>query len=190
MNPVRNYLINGVNKNTMTGKTNQIPNGVKRGFTLMEILVYLAVLTVIFLSVLSFLTWSTKSGNKARAIREVTDNARRAMEIMTYEIREAKSIYTPTSTSTQLSLETSHYLPAGEILTFIDFYLCGEATSTLCLKKESEPPIAITTDRVKVSNLEFLQIATTTPSIQINLKVDCQGQASIDLTSTASLRSY
>ena len=156
----------------------------------MEILVYIAVLAVIFLAVSSFLTWSIKVGAKARAIREVTDNARRAMEIITYEIREAKSIYTPTSTSTQLSLETNHYLPSGETSTYIDFYLCGQGNHTLCLKKESEDPIALTSDRVKVSNLEFLQIATTTPSIQINLKIDYQDQASINLTSSASLRSY
>ena len=172
-------------------------NQPQRSFTLMEILIYVAVLAIIVLAVSAFLTWSIKSNAKAEAMREVSDNARRVMEIMSYEIKEAKSVYAPTSTSTQLSLETSHYLPSGETLTYIDFYLCGTASTTLCLKKESQDPIALTSDRVEVNNLEFIQIATTTPSIQINLGINFKNprdrpeyQSSINLTLTASLRSY
>jgi len=152
---------------------------------------------MLFLAVSSFITWTTKSGAKARAIREVADNERRAMEIITSEIRGARSVYIPTSTSTQLSLETSRYLPAGETSTYIDFYLCGEAASTLCLKKESQNPLAITSARVNISHLVFTQISTTTPSIQINFEIDYntpaqqpEYQASMSATSTASLRSY
>lgn len=119
---------------------------------------------------------------------------------MSNEIKEAKSIYFPTSVFDshpgQLSLETIKYLPEGEIKTYIDFYLCG---TQLCLKKESQDPIALTSDRVKISNLIFSQIATTStiPSIQINLKIDYKSpaarpeyQASFNTTSTISLRSY
>ena len=167
----------------------------KSGFTLMEILIYIAVLAIIVLAVSAFLTWSIKSNAKTEAMREVSDNARRAMEIMTYEIREAKSIYTLTSTSTQFSLETTHYLPEGETFTYIDFYLCD---SNLCLKKESQNPISLTSDSVEVKNLVFDQIITgEAPSIQINLKIDYKNpnkrpeyQASVELNSTASLRSY
>jgi len=167
------------------------------GFTLMEILIYIAVLAMIFLAVSGFLTWTTKSGAKARAIREVADNARRAMEIMTNEIRGAAGLYGPTSAPGQLSLETRNYLPADETSTYIDFYLCGEATSTICFKKESQNPVAITSDRVRVSNLKFFQLSTTIPSIQISLNIDyktsaqsAEYQASINATSTASLRNY
>ena len=169
----------------------------KKGFTLLEILIYISILAILFLAVSSFLTWSIKLSVKATAIREATDNARRAMEIMTYEIRGAKSVYGPTFTSTQLSLETTRYLPAGETSTFIDFYLCGDATSTICLKKESQNPIAITSDGVSVSSLVFTQISTTTPSVQVQLRLDYKTsagkpeyQASVETTSTASLRNY
>lgn len=157
---------------------------------MLEVLIYIAVLAIIFLSVSSFLIWSIRINAQAAAVREATDNARRAMEIMSYEIREAKSIYAITSTSTQLSLETMHYLPFGETSTFIDFYLCGSPTSTICLKKESQNPIAITSDTVRVSSLVFTQISTTTPSIRIQLKVDYKTEASVEATSAVSLRSY
>lgn len=157
-------------------------------FTLVEILVYIGVLVIILVAISSFLIWAIHSNTKTKVMRETLDNARRAMEIMNYEIREAKSIYTPTTTSTQLSLETIHYLPEGEKTSFIDFYLCG---TQLCLKKESPNPITLTSDRVEVSNLVFSQIVTSgIPSIQINLQIDYKNQASITLTSTASLRSY
>jgi len=172
----------------------------QKSFTLIEVLIYIAVLAIIILAVSAFFLWAIRSNVKTKAMREVLDNARRAMEIMTYEIREAKSVYTPTSIFDshpgQLSLEIKRYLPAGETITYIDFYLCG---SQLCLKKESQNPIALTSDRVEISSLIFSQVATTStiPSIQINLKVNYKApaqkpeyQASFTATSTASLRSY
>jgi len=172
----------------------------KKGFTLVEILVYVCVLTILIGSVYSLFLWVIRSATKAKVMRETLNNARRAMEIMTAEIREAKSVYTPTSafsTSTgQLSLETKKYLPEGEETTYLDFYLCQKH---LCLKKEGEDPIPLTSDNVEVEKLEFNQIATTStiPSIQIFLKVDYKApteraeyQASVQLVSTASLRAY
>jgi len=171
------------------------------GFTLIEVLVYIGILSIIVPAIFSFLIWSIHSSTKAKVMRETLDNARRAMEIMVYEIKEARTIYDPTSTSTQLSLETLHYLPGGERTTYIDFYLCG---TQLCLKKESQnpialtPPIALTSDKVEVSNLVFTQVVTgQIPSVQIELKIDYKNpynrperQASVNLKSTASLRSY
>ena len=159
-------------------------------------MLFRSVLSIIILAVSGFLTWTMRSNTKTKAMRETQDNARRAMEIMTYEIKEAKSIYTPTTTSNQLSLETTHYLPGGENTTYIDFYLCG---TQLCLKKESQQnPIALTSNRVEVKNLVFSQIVTdSAPSIQINLRIDYKTetarpeyQASFITTSTISLRSY
>ena len=162
------------------------------GFTLVELLVYIATLAVIIVIVSNFLIFAIKSNNKSQAFQEVTDNGRMAMKAITYEIKEAKSIYIPTSNSAQLSLETTHYLQDGEETSYIDFFLCGTA---LCLKKESEDPISLTTERIIVNNLEFIQIAAS--SVQINLGINFKNplnrpeyQAAIDLTSTASLRIY
>lgn len=172
----------------------------KKGFTLTEILVYIGVLAIIILAASSFFLWVTNVNSKNKAEREVADNIRRVMEVMNYEIKEASAIYTPTSrfstTSGQLSLETTNNLSAGETKTYIDFYLCG---TQLCLKKESQNPIAITNSHVKVTGLTFEQIAatSTTPSIRINLKIDYatpssrpEYQASFNATSAISLRVY
>jgi len=168
----------------------------KKSFTLLEILVYIAVFSIIMIVLSSFIIWTIHSNIKTQVMRETLDNIRGAMGIMIYEIKTARSIYTPLTTSSQLSLETLHYLPEGESSTYIDFFLCG---TQICLKKESQNPIPLTSDKVEIKNLGFTQVATATsiPSIQINLKLAYKNphdrpeyRASINVTSTASLRSY
>ena len=164
------------------------------GFTLVEILIYTFLLALIFLIISSFVFWLFYSNAKSKAQREVSENIRNAMDLMMYEIKSAKSVYTPTTTLNQLSLETTNYLPDDESSTFIDFFLCD---LRLCLKKESQDPIFLTSDTVKISQLEFTQIAISgMPSVRIDLTIDYAnssdpGQsASASLISTASLRSY
>jgi len=165
------------------------------GFSLLEVLISTAIFSMVLLTVFSFFFSINASNSKTKADREAQENARMVLEEITYEIRGAKSIYTSTTTSSQLSLETTKYLPTGETGTFIDFFLCGTA---ICLKKESQNPVALTSDSVEVTNLTFSQILNgTKPSVQINLTVNyinpsgsINSFASVNLTSTASLRSY
>lgn len=167
----------------------------KKGFTMVEIVVSLGIFSIVLLAIVSFILWMNYYSAKTKADREAAENARSILNIMTYEIRGAKSIYTPTTTSNQLSLETTRYLPAGQTSTFIDFFICGTA---LCLKKEFQSPIMLTSDSVNVSALSFSQIFNgSKPSIQINVTIDYKNSnngtgnyASVSLTSTASLRSY
>ena len=165
-------------------------------FTLLEILVYIGVFSIVMGVLISFIIWVTHSNIKAQEIRETSDNAREVLETMVYEIKTAKSVYIPTSTSTQLSLETLNYLPEGESFTYIDFFLCG---TQICFKKESQIPVALTSDKVEIKDLNFTLIGnvTSTPSVQIALKADYKNpqnrpeyQASVNVTTTASLRSY
>jgi type II secretory pathway pseudopilin PulG len=168
----------------------------KKAFTLLETIVYIAVLFVVITVIISFLSWSMNSNTKTAAMREVSDNATRVMEIMAYEIRESEGIYLPTTTSTQLSLQTSKHLPQGEELSYIDFY----ATSgNLYLKKESQSPISLISEKVEVESLFFNLVSTTTtyPSVQIGLKINYKNpnnrpeySAQVAVTSTVSVRSY
>ncbi|MDP3093899.1 MAG: type II secretion system protein [bacterium] len=170
----------------------------KKGFTLLEMVVYIAVLAVIIGAVSSLFLWAFRSQRKARAIQEVADNGRVAMGAILQEIREAKKAYLPTSVfdsdSGQLSLETAKYLPAGETTAFVDFYLCQ---SRLCLKKEGEDPLAVTSGKVRVKKLRFTRLVTNQKdSFEIDLEIDfnnpkiSDNQATIVLNSVASPRSY
>lgn len=164
----------------------------RNGFSFIEILVYIGILAVLISAFSYFFLEVNRARVKTTTMREVLDNARQAMEIMTYEIRGARGVYAPTSVfnvdSGQLSLETEKDSPAGENKTYVDFYLCEKR---LCLKKEGQEPIALTSDKAEVKKLQFSQISSASdfPSVQINLKVDYK-TSSVDLISTASLRSY
>lgn len=160
----------------------------------MEILVYMGLLSIIILTISLFVHWSIYSHTRAKAMREVSDNGREAMRLMIHEIQEAEGIYTPNTTSAQLSLETKKYLPEGEETTYIDFYVCEKK---LCFKKESQDPVALTSDNLEINNLVFTQVGTNPPSVQIELTLNYKNpqdrpeyRVSIDLTSAASLRSY
>lgn len=168
----------------------------RKGFTLIEILVYIAILSVVISVIVSFLLWSMRLSTKSAAMVEVSKNARRAIEIISYEAREAKSIYFPTTGSSQLSLQTLKYSPQGESGSFIDFYL---SDGNIYLKKESQDPIALNTDKVEIISLSFDQISTTTtiPSVRISIGVGYKNpknlpeySAFINMTSTVSIRSY
>lgn len=137
------------------------PIGCKRGFTLAEIVVYTALLSIVLTSLFAVVNWVYKINSKMQIVREVTNNARQAMEAMAYEIRSAEAIYASTTNSTQLSLKTKHYLPGGESLAYIDFFQCG---SRLCLKTESNPPWPITAEKLTIMALNFQRISQGAPS--------------------------
>ena len=169
------------------------------GFTLIEILVYIAISSIIMLAISSFFLWTNRSSAKINASKEVLTNSKRAMETMSYEIRHAERIYTPTSvfssSTGQLSLETKNYNPQGETTSYVDFFICQ---NQLCLKKESQNPIILTSEKVKIDSLKFFQVnSTSTASVQVNLEMSYiapsdkpEYQASMNTTSTISLRIY
>ncbi|MBI2050164.1 MAG: prepilin-type N-terminal cleavage/methylation domain-containing protein [Candidatus Staskawiczbacteria bacterium] len=167
----------------------------KNGFTIIEILVSLTVFSFVLLVVISSLFFMTDASYKTKADREALDNARRAMEIITSEIKGAESIYTPTTTANQLSLKTRRYLLNDENTTFIDIFLCGQA---ICLKKEFQGPVSLISDSVEAANLSFSQIFNNgRPSVKIDLTIDYKNttnnpnnDSSVSLSSTVSLRSY
>ena len=173
------------------------PKRRQTGFTLIEVLVYIVVLIIVVTAISSFLFWAVRINTKAKVVRETIDNARRAMEIIAYEIKESESIYEPTTVFDtnpgQLSLITKKYLPTGETETYLDFFITNDRLS---LKKEALNPFYLTSDKVKVENLVFRKAMTgQIPSVQIELTVSYKNpdnkpeyQAEVILNSVASLR--
>ncbi len=163
----------------------------QKGFSIIEVIIYLGLLSLIALLVSSVVIYFTNLNNQSKGDREVLENARRVLEEMTYEIAAAKSIYTPTTTASQLSLETSKYVPTGETTSYIDFFICD---NRVCFKKDGQNPIYITDDAIQVSSLAFNQISTNgSTSIKISTTMRYNNaingvQPSVSFTSTAALR--
>jgi type II secretory pathway pseudopilin PulG len=167
----------------------------EKGISLIEVLVYIGVFSLVMTIVVSFVFWFIRSNTKAKVMREVLDSSKRVMEMITQEIKESDYVYLPTTSATQLSLKTRKYPASGEEFSYLDFYLCD---SRICLKKESQDPIYLTPENIEVNNLVFTQIMSGDYlSIRINLGLNYNNinnrpeyEASVDLTSTASSRSY
>jgi len=166
----------------------------KQGFTIIEFVVYIAVLAILGGAISTLFLWTLKAHTKAQVLQETTSSAQLAMDRVMHEVREAESLYLPTTTATQVSLETKTSTPPGETLGYIDFFLCGEA---LCMKKEEEAPLALTPNTVEVTNLSFTTISTDTdfPSLRVFMEVRHKNpnnrpelEAVVPITSTASLR--
>ena len=161
----------------------------QKGFTMVEIIVALAIFSLVVLFIMSLLFWFNYYNAKTKADREVVENARRAMDIIAYEIKGAQAVYFPTTTANQLSLRTFRYAPLGEQEAYIDFFVCGTG---LCLKKESQSPILLTSSSVSVSNVAFSRVVNgSTVSVKMAMTVtDAHSTASVDVASTVALRQY
>ena len=165
----------------------------KRGFTLIEMVVYVAIMAIVVTTLVIFTSDSIKANNKSRMLRVTLDNARRSLEVMTKEIKHSESFYTPTSlfdsSPGQLSLNSTKNPPTAEEETYVDFYIEDER---LYIKREGTDSEALTSNEVRVTNLEFRNLGS---SIQIDLTIDYKSsslrpayQASTSLTTSTTLR--
>ncbi len=166
-----------------------------RGFTIVEMVVYIGALVLVLAVVVSLLLWVIRANSRVYVTNEVVANVEHALSRMTNEIREAQSVYDPTTTTSQLSLQTRKNVPVGQIFTYVDFFLCD---TRLCVKRESQTPQAITSDKIEVQSIEFTQVKTgVIPSIRIVVNASylnptnrSEFNASQQIQATASLRAY
>ncbi len=161
-----------------------------KAFTLIEILLYVAFIGLILLGVSAFLLIALRSEAKVQAKLEAMFEASRAVEIITREIKQATSVYAPTSVFNvnpgQLSLASAHMAPSPETSTYVDFFQCG---TQLCMKRESQNPAAITSSAVQLQNAIFYLINSAgKPSIQMNFSLAVPNQSTISMQATASIR--
>lgn len=142
-----------------------------KGFTLVETLVYVTVLTFLLGSIATFSVWILRVSVKVNAMEEVISNAERVKDSITQEARQAVSLYTPAMSSSQISLETKANLPAGETNTFVDFFLCD---TQLCKKTEGQNPVAVTASSVIVSQFQVTEIASapSEKSLQVHVVIE------------------
>jgi len=180
----------------------------KSGFTLIEMIIYTALVGIISVVLFGITFFVIRANNKITALSKVSSNAHSAMERMTYEIANSKYIYFPTSNfvnynsdlseGNQLSLVTEIGASANEDVTFVDFYLEND---TLFLKKEGSvpmtpiAPIALVSSDVLVSGMEFSYYKNgSRESVTIDMTVQAKNSAisdsTIHLINTVTLRSF
>lgn len=171
----------------------------KRGFTLMEVLVYISLFSLVLVFLVQFLAVILRENTKDASREEVSASLLHAITVIDSEIRNATDIYTPTSifgaSSGQLSLTTVRALPADENITYVDLFVSDD--ERLCMRRDTAAAECLTSPRLRVTQLEFKRLTPSDgpESIQTQLaleyvsaKTDLQAPASIQ--STATLRAY
>ena len=174
----------------------------KSGFTLIEMIVYVALVGVISIVLFSVIFFVIRANNKITALSKVSSNAHSVMERMTYEIANSKYIYLPTSNfvnydynsskGDQLSLATEIGVSSSENISFVDFYIEND---TLFLKEDGSDPVALTSSGVLVSGMEFSYYKNgSRESIMIDMVIQAKNSAisdsEIHLVNTVALRSF
>lgn len=161
-----------------------------QSFTLIELLLYIAIISLVLVSITGFF-WNVASGNiKEKSYQEVQQNGRFAMTKITQEIKKAVGINSPAPGSSANSLSLAMSDPN---LNPTIFDVSG---GKLRITQGASVPIELTTDQVLVSNLQFtnLSYSNTPGTLRVEMTLEnlspsgkTEYQASLDLKTTVSL---
>jgi len=143
----------------------------KKGFTLVETLIYVAILAMFIFSLIAFLNIMTNARINNQMVLEVNNQGDQVIKTITQSARNATTINTPaiSSTGSSLSLATS---ASGTNPTV--FSISG---GVLYMTEGSGSAIAITNDKVVVSNLVFSNLS----------KIGTHGTIQIRFTLTSAI---
>jgi type II secretory pathway pseudopilin PulG len=167
----------------------------KKGFTMIETLIYIAIIGAVVSAMVSFSLNVSEGRNKTYVVQEVHGNTRTALDLISQRIRAATGVNTGNSTfgSDPGVLELS-MAAAGQNPTIIDL---TADNGQLRIKEGSSSAVTITSTEVDITNLVFTDL---TPSgerenIQIAITaeydssaVDVEYTYSQSLTTSVSVR--
>lgn len=158
---------------------------VNRGFTAIELLVYVALLVIISVFLIQSLLTLVFVYRRLQGERDVVANMRVAMETISREIQAARSIYTPATVfdanTHQLSLETPLNPLTNETHSFVDFYLDNER---LYVKREGASAIPLTSESARVTQFNAARVlAGSRESVQVMLEVRSRAVGALETSS-------
>ena len=131
-----------------------------KGFSLIELLLYISISAILLLAVSSFLGILLQARVKNKTIAEVEQQGMQVIQLVTQTVRNSKGINSP-ATSTTASLLSLDVTNGADNPTIFD--LAGSAFRTT---EGAGSPIPLTNSRVAVSSLEFHNLSRAgTPGI-------------------------
>ncbi len=132
---------------------NNLEHNIKQGFTLIEMLVYTAIFSVMIFALVAYMSTLSQSQIRNQAVLEVNDQGVQALRVITQNLRNATVINSPTlgTSANSLSVNTTS---AGTTPTL--FTLSG---GILYLTQGTNAAVALTNNKVTVSNLSFSNVS-------------------------------
>jgi len=152
------------------------------GFTLFEIIIYVAIMAMI---VTSFVTFSISISNvkvKVFVVQEVNSNIRNALDLIGQKIRVASAVTAPLSGANGSTLSLN-FLSPDPSLTF------SLNNGVLYLTPASSSAVAITNADVNITNLKFYNLAANgrNDSIEIFITAEYRNKSSREYTYSNSI---
>ena len=168
------------------------------GFTLVELLVYTAILSLVLALSAQFALSVLEASAKSIAKERVQANAANILQAFDFEVRHAQALYTPTSDFIgdpgQLSIVTSRNLPSDETRTYVDIYADNRR---LCVKRELAGISCISSSEVEITSLVFTRILQAGGAESVRMRISLRNmspkveyQFAETLQTSARLRSY
>lgn len=126
----------------------------QKGFTLVEMILYVAVCSILMVTISVFLSFLLDARIRSQAITEVNQQGFQVLSLITQTIRNGRSIEVPSisTSSTTLTLTTGDALLNPTVFT-----LNG---GTLQVIEGSKSALPLTNSRVTVSNLIFENVSS------------------------------
>jgi prepilin-type N-terminal cleavage/methylation domain-containing protein len=132
-------------------------NTKNKGFTLIEIILYMSLLAILLTAFTPFMLQLIKGGEKASSGQDVYSTARYISERIKFEIRNSNGIYAASSTF-NANLATT----TGAIFSIIGdspnnptVFTVSTSTGTLFISQGASAPVALNPSSTAVSNLTF-----------------------------------
>jgi len=139
----------------------------RKGFTLIEVLISMAVGLIVLSSVIGTFVLQRKTYDVQEQVSEMLQNARAAIDLMSREIRMAGYQVVGTAIPTQ-GASTITFLADvdSDIITTVDTTAAGAGDTSLSVDLEDGVQTVESTDYLWISdgtNTEFIQVDATTP---------------------------
>lgn len=135
----------------------------QKGFTLLEIIIYTALVSMVLTSVVYISQIAFQVRGKTRNALLVEENMRYAMTLITNYIRNANSVDSPSAgtTSGTLNLGFSDVAKNPTIIT--------TALGKIIISEGASDALPITVDDINVTDLQFTRISGTPAAVLISL---------------------
>lgn len=153
---------------------------IARGFSLMEIVIYLGILALVMVGFITFFLSITRSGNKNFVIQEVQVNNRIALDTINQYIKSASGVNIADSTFDldpgvlSLSMDDVSLNP-----TIISL---NQDNGRLQITEGSNSPVYITSDDISVTYLEFNHVSTSNNHSHIRMQLTSKFDAPVQET--------
>ena len=147
----------------------------KQGFTLIETIMYIAIIGVVMSGFIAFGLSVSASRGKTYVVQEVQSNARVALSIISRQIRQASDVSSPVESASSSELVLN--MPGADPdITF------NVVDGIIYLTEGVSDPIPLVSSKVLISNFQFTNLATAgdKDSIKIEFSIEFRNAVSIE----------